>query len=358
VASVIQRPSGKWLVQVKREGVFCSKHFINKTDAVKWGRAKEVAIESGKLTKEIVNMPTLYDALTRYKNEVSSKKHSKRSEEYRIKRIQKEDFAQLKLDKITSTDIKNFRDERLKEVGDQTVRHDLNLIDHCYTIANNEWTIKVESPVKTVKKPAIPEGRQRELSPSEMIRFLDTLNKCERHQKNGTRAMAHAFLNVRAYREFQLFIKWQLRTAMRKNESLSLTWQNVNLETSIAFLPKTKNGRKRKVALDVEAVAILQQLRVNTFGKVFPLLTSRMIDYYWKKLLMKALIANYHIHDLRHEAITRMMNDGVLLPQQVMTITGHTNMEMLMRYYVKNAEKIAELMRAKSTSQTSAVMAS
>ena len=86
MASIKILKSRKWLVQVRRQGVELSKTFINKTDAEKWGRAKEVEIETGKLTAEIANMPTLKDCLNRYLKTVTIKKRSKDKETYRIER--------------------------------------------------------------------------------------------------------------------------------------------------------------------------------------------------------------------------------------------------------------------------------
>ena len=92
---------------------------------------------------------------------------------------------------------------------------------------------------------------------------------------------------------------------MRAGEICNLTWDNVNTEDRTAFLPKTKNGKSRTVALSSRAVELLGCLPKSKKGGCFGLKSSQ-ITANFTILVNKTLIENLNFHDTRHEAITRL----------------------------------------------------
>jgi len=56
-------------------------------------------------------------------------------------------------------------------------------------------------------------------------------------------------------------------------------------------------------------------------------------------------VANFRFHDLRHEAVSRLVEAG-LTDQQVSAISGHKSMQMLKRYtHLRAEDLVAELDR-------------
>lgn len=55
----------------------------------------------------------------------------------------------------------------------------------------------------------------------------------------------------------------------------------------------------------------------------------------------RAEIENFHFHDLRHEATSRLFEKG-LNPLEVASITGHKTLQMLKRYTHLRAEDLAK----------------
>ncbi|MCY1549947.1 Phage integrase family protein [compost metagenome] len=51
----------------------------------------------------------------------------------------------------------------------------------------------------------------------------------------------------------------------------------------------------------------------------------------WGELKKKLGMADLHFHDLRHEAVSRLVEAG-LSDQEVSAISGHKSMQMLRRY--------------------------
>ena len=67
--------------------------------------------------------------------------------------------------------------------------------------------------------------------------------------------------------------------------------------------------------------------------------TARGLSGAFLKLCRKVKIDDFHFHDLRHEATSRLFEKG-LNPVEVATITGHKDTKMLMRYTHLRAEDL------------------
>ena len=67
-----------------------------------------------------------------------------------------------------------------------------------------------------------------------------------------------------------------IETAMRAGEICNLTWDNVSREDRTAFLPKTKNGKSRSVALSSRAIELLGCLSKEKHDKCFGLKSSQI----------------------------------------------------------------------------------
>ncbi len=57
--------------------------------------------------------------------------------------------------------------------------------------------------------------------------------------------------------------------------------------------------------------------------------------------MRNARIDDFHFHDLRHEATTRLFERGLNI-MEVATITGHKDLRMLRRYTHLKAEDLAK----------------
>jgi integrase len=70
-------------------------------------------------------------------------------------------------------------------------------------------------------------------------------------------------------------------------------------------------------------------------GKRRPYVTNRV----WTEALKRANIVDFKFHDLRHEAISSLVERG-FSDQEVATISGHKSMQMLKRYTHLRAEDL------------------
>jgi integrase len=153
------------------------------------------------------------------------------------------------------------------------------------------------------------------------------------------------------------FLGWIVRialtTGMRKGEILSLRRDQVDLKRRVIRLEETKNGSARIVPLTLDAERVFQKVlaypvRPIDTDLLFPGEPGRdgkrrpyQIDPVWKRVLRKVGIEGLRFHDLRHEAVSRLVEAG-LGDQEVAAISGHKSMQMLKRYTHLRAEDLVE----------------
>ena len=202
------------------------------------------------------------------------------------------------------------------------MKHDLNVISHLFTVAVKEWSMEsLRNPVSYIRKPKLPQGRDRRLKGDEEARLLEAANA--------------------PYREV---ITLAIETAMRAGELRTLKWSNIDLDARTAILPNTKNGERRKVPLSSRAVASLRTLRgTNEGDDVLPMCT-RILSKKFQLLCQEAGVEGLRFHDLRHEATSRLFERGLNI-MEVAAITGHKNLEMLKRYTHLRAEELVLKLR-------------
>jgi integrase len=147
-------------------------------------------------------------------------------------------------------------------------------------------------------------------------------------------------------------VRIALYTAMRQGEILSLYRSQVDLDRHIVRLDNTKNGSVRTVPLSPKAVAVFTKAMADPIHKktgsplLFPGEPGRdgkrrpyVINRVWMMAVERAKLHDLRFHDLRHEAVSRLVESG-LNDQEVAAISGHKSMQMLRRYTHLRAEDL------------------
>ncbi|WP_232509385.1 tyrosine-type recombinase/integrase [Mycetohabitans rhizoxinica] len=97
--------------------------------------------------------------------------------------------------------------------------------------------------------------------------------------------------------------------------------------------------KARDVPLSSRAVTTLSALPCHVSGYFFPITPD-----VFKKVLVRACerarLDNFHFHDLRHEATSRIAKrlDNIL---ELSAVTGHKTVQMLKQYYHPRATDLA-----------------
>ena len=341
MATFNKTAKGKWRTQVARQGVRDSGTFDTKREAQRWAIQREEEIEQGLKNKPERPKITLSQLFKRYTEEVSATK-AKSGEVYEIKRL---DFIpqshpvfkelaemEVPIQDITSDYISRWKNLRLLEVKKSTVLRERNLISNVFSMAVEWGYIKV-SPFKGVSWPQETEGRDRPVSKQEIDLMLLCLDDWDKKTKPVTNAQKVAAMWCLA-----------LETAMRQREIKLLQPHEVDLENKVIRLiagttrdnRRTKEGRKKMLALNSEAIRILKLCHCPDANNWFGVSNSMAISGYFRKARINANIDDLRFHDSRHEAVTRLSDK--LNVMELSRQTGIRDLKILMRYYEKQAD--------------------
>src|SRR5690606_24051643 len=203
--------------------------------------------------------------------------------------------------------VAQFRDSRLAGDVDEngklvprsnnTVRLELALLSHLFTVAIKEWGLGVPfNPVANIRRPAPGAGRNRRLTPAESKRLL---------------AAVDAYSNPM----FSWIVRIAMETGMRLSEIGGVRLGQVDLQKRIVKLDMTKNSSPRTVPLTKAATAAFQAaienpLRPPETDLVFFGEPGRdgvrrpyLFDKVWNDARKVAGLVDFRFHDLRHEAV-------------------------------------------------------
>lgn len=129
-------------------------------------------------------------------------------------------------------------------------------------------------------------------------------------------------------------VSFAIETAMRRNEILSLRWEHVrqNADGSYLLLPAsiTKTKKERVVPLTLRADRILKTQPRNS-ALVFNT-SFETVKTAYRRAKERVRIKDLRMHDLRHEATSRLFEGTDLRDQEIGAITGHEDSRSLRRY--------------------------
>lgn len=154
------------------------------------------------------------------------------------------------------------------------------------------------------------------------------------------RLVAAASADGRAHlRPLLLFL---LDTGARRNEALSLTWRDVDLDAGIATIRAlhTKTRTLRKVPLTKRVLEELQRLLEQTGGPADELVFGKRasVRRAFKTACRLAGLDGLRLHDLRHTAGSRFA--ARIAISEVADILGHVRLETTKRYLNITEERL------------------
>lgn len=291
-------------MQVRRKGVRASADFRTRAEAKAWAEDQE----------NPTPRKTVQDALRRFAEDVAPLHKGERWECVRLKAMASQ-LPNRQLSSITTADIVDWRDARLKKVSASSVRREMNLLASVFEVARREWQWIRVNPVKDARRPTAPRHRDRLISDDERDRICLALGQ----GWAGTQIRA-AFLLA-------------LETGMRKGEILAITPERTDLARRFLTIVDSKNGDRRDVPLSARAVEILTDCPRFT-------VSSASFDALFRKARDAAEVVGVTFHDTRHTALTRLA--GRLSVLELARMVGHRDPRSLMIYFNMTAEDLAK----------------
>ena len=325
-----RKRNDKWQARVQRSGQSSiAKSFNNKADAIKWSRNVESQLDLGTLAPK-QTMPRLRPMLERYVAEVTPTKKSESQERYRAAQLMKTKLADMFVDKITGEVVAKYRDQRLTEVSNNTVRLELAFLSVVFEQSRKEWGLAVSNPVRQIRMPKPGKPRTRRLEAGEEEALLKACAASGAHHLHS-------------------FVVLAIETGMRFGELAGVQWKHVDMDKRTIYLPDTKNGETRTVPLSTRALAAIQILPRSISGRLFTAKPGSIRSAFLiavqkaKACNPEGILQNLRFHDLRHEAVSRLFEKG-LNPIEVGMVSGHKTLSMLQRYtHLRSEELVAKL---------------
>ena len=342
MATIVKRTAQdgtvSYRVQVRIKGFPSqSATFARITDAKKWERETEVAINDGKYFKTAeAKKHTFADMIDRYIKEVLPLKPKSLEEQTRQLNWWKAQLGEYMLSNVTSSLISQQRNKlatgtfRRKIVVDgsnlvrdfkrtpATVNRYMAALSHVCTIAVKEWEWLESNPISKISKFKEPRGRVRFLSDEERHKLMIAC-------RESSNPLLH------------LAVVLALSTGARKMEILGLHWENIDFKRKVITLHQTKNGERRLLPLAGYGLKLLEEhanREHNCKDLVFPNKYGTApveIKKCWETALKKAGIDDFHFHDLRHSAASYLAMNGAS-SGEIAEVLGHKTLAMVKRY--------------------------
>lgn len=307
------------------------------TDAKKWAQKVEAEIREGRYFKTAESQKhTVTQLVDRYIQDVIPRKGSQGPAQRQQLEWLKEEIGGTTLSNLTPAMITECRDKALRQQttrgttrSNATVARYMAAWSHAFTIAVNEWGWLDDSPMRKVKKPSEPRGRDRYLSEDETVNGAIVPGERTRLLR-ACRASSNPYLYT--------VVVLAISTGMRFGEIMNLRWTDIDLEKKRITLPHTKNGSRRVVPLEELALElVLEHSKVRPIDTdlVFPgkLRRDKPMDLRrpWLAAVETAGIDDFRFHDLRHTAASYLAMNGASL-LEVAHVLGHRTLQMVKRY--------------------------
>jgi integrase len=276
-------------------------------------------------------VPTISDICERYLTEYAEPQ-KKESSVY-IDKLMIENNIKPKLGKRLVNDVSRA-DAIALHSGLKATPYHANRVNALFSKMMNlaeRWGLRPDgsNPCRHVEK--FPEKtRERKLTPDELKKLGETLEKVEKEEEELTSVIPA--------------IRLILFTGCRRSEILTLRWSYVDIHNKCLRLPDSKTGAK-VVPLNQPAIEVLESLKDNDPEWVIPgrKKNAHLVNLSkpWRRIREKAKLEDVRIHDLRHQ----FASTGVDIGEPLFLIgqgMGHHDSATTERYSHAGADSIRE----------------
>lgn len=321
--ATFRKRGDRWRVEVALKGApRLSKTFRVKAQAQDWARKTEDQIRQGiYIDRGEAERMTVADLLETYEREITHRKKSAKKERSRIG-ILTTKLGAWSLAALTPERVIEYVDGR--KVAPDTVRKELQTLGHAIDTAMAMWNVSLPAnPVTTAKR---------------ILRVTRALDAGQHRDRRVSDEELGA-ITARLRPIPAAAVVFMVETAVRRGELCRIRREHT--KDKILSLPGaiTKTGKPRRIPLSQRAQGVLDSLPARIDGLAFGLKPDSLTQAF-ARACRAAGIRDLRIHDLRHEATSRLFERGLSV-EEVASITGHTSWSSLKRYTHPDAGKIA-----------------
>ena len=328
----IQRHGEGYRAFVRVDGKKLSKVFTRKALAQDWVAAHEAAKREPKVERAPDETRTLRDVLKTYLEKVTPSKKTWREETNRINAFLRDypATADVRIDKLSSAHLAEWRDRRLGRVKESSVHRDVTWLRAAIYKARDEWRWPFpEEPFRGFEIPRDAAPREHTWGWREILRMW---------RNAGYRPGRPPKTNLQ---QAMLAFHIALRTGMRSGEILQLGTATMNWDTAVATVShKTEHltRQKRRVPLTRQAMRVLLPFKGRE--RIFSIDDDDR-DVSFRKVRDRVTgLSHLDFHDTRATFLTLHSKK---MPVEVLArFSGHKDIRLLVeRYYRVTPEELA-----------------
>lgn len=285
------------------------------------------------------------ELLDRYQTFILPNKRNSSSQKFQLA-YWKNRIGHLAVEQVTRSLVSQCRDELGAADKDGKVRAPATVVrylaclSHVFTVAIGDWEWADVNPVRGIRKPREPRGRDRYLSEEERERLFKA---CQASTSPDLLAI----------------VTLALCSGMRRGEIAALEWNDIDLQRKIVNMRMTKNGSRRSVPLCSPAFELMlerSKVRRLDTALVFPsdksvrtktgvaLVRPRDITKPWETARVRAGLLDFRFHDLRHSAASYLAMSGAST-LEIAAVLGHRTLQMTQRYSHLSVEHLRIVMQ-------------
>lgn len=329
MASIVER-DGRYRTLVRKGGHTRCATFDTLAAARAWGRQVERQVDE--LRASGVMQPkglTFGDLVDRYIAELYPLKAWGRTKSADLARL-KDDLGHLRADTLAASHFTDhFRERYAAGAGAVVISSQLGYLVGVLRVARTLWHLDVNlqgaldarSALAKLRMVGKSQRRDRRVTDAEVARLL-------KHFKADTATTV----------PMADLVQFCLASGMRISEVCRITWEDLDKKARTVIVRDRKHPQDR-IGND-QTVPLLNATGHNAFKiamrqprrgpRVFPY-NSRTVSAYFTDAVATLKLPDLHLHDLRHEAITRLFEAGYRI-EQVALVSGHRDWAMLKRY--------------------------
>jgi len=306
-------------IVIKNKGVIVhreSKTFDRLRLASDWAKRREVEIQETGIYKSRDAL-SVGAVIQRYINEFSPDGRSKR---FDLEKLMTRDIAKLNVHTLAAKDLIKHIRLRNTECQPQTAVNDLIWLGT--VIKTMSGVIEIDTD------PGISEAAR------EVLRREGLIAKSQERERRPTKAEIWALARYFGRDSYMLHLMYfAIYSARRQSEITRILAEDINHDNRTLLIRALKDPRKKglvkRCKLPRSAYKIILKHGRKT-GTLFPY-NAKSVGNYFTRACKVCGIKNLHFHDLRHEATSRLFEQGLSI-QQVQQVTLHSTWQTLQRY--------------------------
>lgn len=286
--------------------------------------------------RKLAKKTTLAQLLDWYGENVTPLKKGAAPEYDRLNKLRRQPIAARVLASITPDDIFDLL-AALKSDGDRKLAD--SSVYKYFVLLSHAWRTGAERGVSPHSDPC------ERLDRAKLAQIYPKLKGVPRNRRllPGEETELMAALALARNSQLLLYIAATLDTGTRRSELLDAHWTDYDATTRELWRGRKRHASEQRISIPPRTAAIFEYLRTADVStkyyhthapdptRIFGGLTKHSVRSAWEYACERARITDLHVHDLRAEMITRMIEGGADIAA-CQSLSGHKRVESLMIY--------------------------